>query len=245
MIQENVSKSVQTPMVITCEHGGNQIPSSYRHLFQHCRTLLDSHRGFDFGALTMAKTLARYFGVPLLTSRVSRVVVDLNRSIGHRNLHLEAVQKLPAEVRQEIIEQYYQPYRNEAEQLITQGIILNGKVIHLSCHSFTNSLNGVTRHADVGLLYDSARQRETTFCAEWKSALRVLAPNLKVRRNFPYKGCDDGFTTALRKKFPANAYLGIELELNQKNLLLPPKQWAALRTSIVTSLSTTLRNHNL
>ena len=44
--------------LITCEHGGNRIPAPYRRLFRGQRALLDSHRGYDPGALVMAKALA-------------------------------------------------------------------------------------------------------------------------------------------------------------------------------------------
>lgn len=230
-------------LVITCEHGGNHVPEPYRHLFHNGRTLLESHRGFDPGALIMAKALARRFGAPLLTSTVSRLVVDLNRSIGHRNLHMGAIQELPAEIRQTILEHHYQPYRSEAEALVAQQIARRGRVIHISCHSFTNNFNGVVRHADIGLLYDPARQGERALCANWKSVLRVSAPDLEVRRNFPYEGRNDGFTSTLRKKFPPDAYLGIELELNQKNLLFPARQWTGLRELIITSLQTVLRDY--
>lgn len=237
--------NMTTPaMVITCEHGGNRVPTAYRHLFRHSRKLLESHRGFDPGALMMAKTLSKRFDAPLLTSTISRLVVDLNRSIGHRNLHADTIRSLPATIRQEIIEHHYIPYRREAERLITQGINRRGRVIHLSCHSFTNQLNGAVRHADIGLLYDPARQEEQALCASWKSVLNVSSPNLKVRRNFPYEGRNDGLTSTLRKKFPGDAYLGIELELNQKNILPPGRQWTALREAVITSLDTALRaNH--
>ncbi len=191
----------------------------------------------------MARSLARHFSAPLLTSKISRLLVDLNRSIGHRNLHMSEVGSLPAKVRQEIIEQYYQPYRSEAERLVAQGIARHGRVIHISCHSFTNSLDGAIRHADIGLLYDPARAQEKSFCAHWKSALEQSCPNLDVRRNFPYQGRNDGLTSTLRKKFQAETYLGIELELNQKNILNPATKWNALRDSIITSLHTALRGH--
>jgi len=229
-------------LIITCEHGGNQIPAAYRHLFHNHRTLLGSHRGFDAGALVMAKALVEHFGAPLVASTISRLLVDLNRSIGHRALHMESVHALPAETRQEIIERYYQPYRTKFEQLVVQGISQHGRVIHISCHSFTNNFNGVARHADVGLLYDPARQNERTLCAQWKYDLKALAPNLEVRRNFPYEGRNDGFTSALRKRFSPDAYLGIELELNQKHLSLSTRQRAALRELIIMSLDAALRN---
>ena len=41
--------------LITCEHGGNRIPPRYRDLFAGCEALLQSHRGYDPGALTLAR----------------------------------------------------------------------------------------------------------------------------------------------------------------------------------------------
>src|SRR6267142_572465 len=72
--------------VFTCEHGGNRIPAPYRRLFREQRALLDSHRGYDPGALVMAKALASAYRAPLVASTVSRLLIDLNRSIGHPQL---------------------------------------------------------------------------------------------------------------------------------------------------------------
>ncbi|MDO8862075.1 N-formylglutamate amidohydrolase [Haliea sp. E1-2-M8] len=225
-----------TALVITCEHGGNRVPAPYRHLFHDSHELLQSHRGFDQGALVMAKTLARSFGAPLLTSTTSRLLVDLNRSVGHRNLHMEAIRALPAATRQQIVERYYIPYRSELERLVAEGVSQRTKVVHISCHSFVNNLDGEVRETDIGLLYDPKRKGEVALCASWKKSLKALSPGLVVRRNFPYEGRNDGLTTSLRKQFLPGVYLGIELELNQKNLLLPERQWAALRRSVICSL---------
>jgi predicted N-formylglutamate amidohydrolase len=142
-------------LVITCEHGGNRIPAPYRDLFHtHAhQALLDSHRGYDPGALIMARALATTFAAPLVASTVSRLLVDLNRSVGHPSLHSEATRKAPAEVRQRILKQYYQPYRAQAERVVRQAIADHGLVIQLSSHSFTPELNGKVRAADIGLLY--------------------------------------------------------------------------------------------
>ena len=69
--------------IITCEHGGNRIPAPYRRLFRERRALLLCHRGYDPGSLVMAKALARACRAPLVASTVSRLLIDLNRSIGH------------------------------------------------------------------------------------------------------------------------------------------------------------------
>jgi predicted N-formylglutamate amidohydrolase len=51
-------------LVITCEHGSNRIPAPYRDLFHAHEVLLDSHRGYDPGALIMARALATAFEAP-------------------------------------------------------------------------------------------------------------------------------------------------------------------------------------
>ena len=68
-------------LVVTCEHGGNRIPAPYRDLFHAHDALLDSHLGYDLGALNLARALAKAFAAPLVASTVSRLLVDLNRSI--------------------------------------------------------------------------------------------------------------------------------------------------------------------
>ncbi len=94
-------------LVITCGHGGNRIPEPYRNLLRADQGLLSSHRGFGAGALVMAGALARALGAPLAVSTVSRLLVDLNRSIGHPRLCSQAIRKAPAEVREQIVKHYY------------------------------------------------------------------------------------------------------------------------------------------
>lgn len=224
--------------VITCEHGGNRIPPPYRHFFQtgQDRALLDSHRGFDAGALLLAEEMAARLAAPLVASRVSRLLVDLNRSPSHPRVFCPAVRATPATIRKEIMDRYYRPYRSRAERLIQAGINQGQRVVHVSCHSFTPELDGTVRDADIGLLYDPARTAEADFCRRWQASLQACAPQLKVRRNYPYAGKNDGFTTHLRRCFPDRQYLGIELELNQKQVARSGRGWAPLRAGLIESL---------
>src|SRR4029450_271345 len=105
-------------LVITCEHGGNRIPAPYPDLLHAHQVLLESHRGHDPGALIMARALATAFAAPLVASTVSRLLVDLNRSVGHPRLHSEATRTAPAERARRLLEHYYQPYRGEGEGLV-------------------------------------------------------------------------------------------------------------------------------
>lgn len=222
--------------LVTCEHGGNLIPAPYSSLFRGYRALLESHRGYDFGALVMARALARTLGARIDTATTSRLLVDLNRSIGHPRLFSDATGGAPERVREQIVAQYYLPYRTEVENFVRLSLSRGKRVIHISSHSFTPELDGKVRSADVGLLYDPRRRGEAALAARWKTSLASAAPALRVRRNYPYAGKGDGLTSYLRKRFPESSYVGIELEINQKIVVDGGRPWASLRGAVVESL---------
>lgn len=223
-------------ILITCEHGGNRIPSRYRHLFAGFEALLQTHRGYDAGALALARELASALAAPLFVSTTSRLLVDLNRSIGHPRLYSEATRGAPARVRSEILERYYRPHRNKVEADIAAAIARGNRVIHVASHSFTPVIDGAMRNADIGLLYDPARSGEVELCRRWQAQLQVLAPNLKVRRNYPYAGKSDGLAAYLRRRFPAEVYIGIELEINQQHVISGSRHWRAFRGWVIEAL---------
>jgi predicted N-formylglutamate amidohydrolase len=224
--------------IITCEHGGNRVPLPYRRLFREQRPLLDSHRGYDPGSLVMAEALASAFTAPLVASTVTRLLIDLNRSIGHPQLFSAVTRTAPAPTRSQIVEQHYRPYRAQVERLVEQTVARGHRVIHLSSHSFTAELDGKVRGADVGLLYHPSRRREAEVCARWKDTLAASAPGLRVRRNYPYAGKGDGLTSHLRARFAPRDYVGIELEVNQGIIFAAGRRWTALRHKLIDSLRT-------
>lgn len=227
--------------VFTCEHGGNRIPARYRSYFVGQQAQLDSHRGFDAGALTLAQDFARRFDAPLIAARTSRLLIDLNRSHGHRALYSEALLHAPARLREEVFERYYRPYRDLVTHQIEQSLKRVRCVVHISVHSFTPELNGVVRDADVGLLYDPGRGLEKALLSVWQPALRQALATMTIRRNYPYAGKSDGFTTALRARFDAAAYAGIEIEINQKHVQGDAAGWASLRKKLVTASALALK----
>jgi predicted N-formylglutamate amidohydrolase len=232
---------VRTFIVITCEHGGNRIPPEYARCFRGWRRILDSHRGYDAGALVMARQLAGALDAPLASATVSRLLIDLNRSLNNRDVWSQATRTLPADVQQRIIRRYYAPYRQRVAALVSGAIQAGRRVVHISSHSFTPSLDGHVRTADVGLLYDPRRAGETVLAGAWKSAFTTAAPELRVRRNYPYEGKNDGITSSFRRRFDANRYVGIEIEINQAQVMGEARQWRWLRTAVVDTLQSVLR----
>ncbi len=213
-------------LVVSCEHGGNQVPREYARFFRGAaaRQALASHRGWDPGALAAARALARALGreievSALVTAEVTRLLCDLNRSEGRREAFSEFSRVIVGAEREELLARFHRPYRDELRAALRAAIAKKGRVLHLSSHSFTPKLDGVAREAEIGVLYDPRRKWEAEVAAELAAGIRaaVRARGLawRVRRNYPYKGWTDGLTTQMRKEFAGGRYAGVEVEVRQ------------------------------
>jgi predicted N-formylglutamate amidohydrolase len=226
--------------LLTCEHASNAVPSRYRRLFEGRRDVLETHRGYDPGTRVLGDLFQRKLRAPLHVGEASRLLVELNRSLGHPALFSEFTRGLDPSEREAVLNRYYHSYRGQVRSRIARWVQQRRPVVHLSLHSFTPELQGEVRHADVGLLYDPRRVRERDFCLHWQALLQDAAPHLRVRRNYPYQGKADGFTTALRREFPEAAYAGIELEVNQK-WTRPTSAWRRLGALLADTFAATFQ----
>ncbi|MEO8525320.1 MAG: N-formylglutamate amidohydrolase [Caldimonas sp.] len=229
-------------LFITCEHAGNVVPTKYEPLFIGHQHLLPTHRGWDPGALLLAREMAKRFSAPLYFEETSRLLVDLNRSVGTPSLHSEATQHLSLAERRAILDVYYHPHRKRVDAAVADLMKTGDRMIHIASHSFTPELHGHVRTADIGLLYDPGRPGEVAFCNAWIAALREADPTLRLRRNYPYLGKSDGVAQALRRQHPADRYVGIELEVNQRYVEAGGPAWPKLRRVLVATLGLALKS---
>jgi predicted N-formylglutamate amidohydrolase len=208
-------------VVVSCEHASNRLPSRYGNLGLDAKSL-ESHIAWDIGARDVARAFARALRCDLHEGRWSRLLVDLNRSAHHRNVIAESSfgiqipgnHGLGREDRAHRLTAYWQPYRASVEASIRKVLAKSPTCVHLSVHSFTPVVDGHMRNADVGILFDPRRRRETELARRWARA--IAAGGVRVRLNYPYRGTADGLTKAFRQQFRASQYLGVELELNQR-----------------------------
>ena len=201
-------------VVVTCEHAGRVVPREFAGLFRGKGELLRSHRGWDIGALGVARELGSALGVEARVVTLSRLVIDLNRSIGNPALFSEVMRGLGDEDRTRVIERYYLPHRERVEREIARHVRMGRRVLHVGVHTFTPVWKGKERQVDVGVLFDPARASERDVSDAWIAEMKRLAPELRIRRNLPYRGTTDGFVTYLRTRFGATKYAGLELEVN-------------------------------
>ncbi len=206
-------------IILSCEHGGNKIPSPWRkHFCTEDRADIDTHRGWDIGALAIARLLQKQFDCELYFSTTTRLLVDLNRSPQHPHCFGISYRELSPEDKLAILTEHYFPYREAVSAALEKLHKKKQKILHVSVHSFTPVLRGEVRKADVALLYDPKRKQEKLWADRWLEQMRHTEPQFRYRRNYPYLGTADAFTTALRRQFPENAYAGLEVEVNQKHI---------------------------
>jgi predicted N-formylglutamate amidohydrolase len=203
-------------VVISCEHATNRVPAALRPAFRGAHQALRSHRGWDPGSVEVGCAMAGELAAPLLLTRVSRLVVDGNRSATHPRVFSEWTRTLPAEERASLLERWHTPHRDAVERTVVEATARAGACLHISVHSFTPVLDGKTRPMDIGLLFDPGRPAEKAVAAAWRGAILASAPDLVVHFNAPYKGVSDGLCTTLRAGFGPLRYAGIELEVNQR-----------------------------
>lgn len=221
-------------LLLTCEHGGNRIPRAYAPLFRGAARVLASHRGWDPGALELARRIGRELHTPLFAVTVSRLFVEANRAPTNPRIWSSFTKGLPRAERLAILERFWLPHRSEVEDAAAVAIAHGRRVLHVAVHSFTPELDGEVRNADVGFLYDSRRKQEAALCRRWAAILQRLDPSLRLRHNYPYRGDSDGLTTWLRKRHPERRYRGVELEINQA--LVGGPRWRRFQEDVVASL---------
>ncbi len=203
-------------VVLSCEHGGNRVPEPYKSLFEKAGETLNSHRGWDPGALDLFRAMKRQGVHYSQYEETTRLLIDLNRSLFRKTLFSEYSALLSPEEKKKVIETYYIPFRELFKEAVEQRLIQGDFVFHVSVHSFTPVFKGETRKADVGLLYNPSFGREKELAYAWRGIINQLMPGFKVRMNYPYLGKTDGHVAAWRKLLDAGTYAGIELEMNQK-----------------------------
>jgi predicted N-formylglutamate amidohydrolase len=216
-------------LVVSCEHGGKRVPAPLAALFRGRARWLASHRGWDPGALTAARALARATGAPLVAHTITRLLVDANRSPSNPAVFSAATRRLAPDCRALLLDHYHRPHWQRVRRALRAAGARGRPVLHVAVHSFTPRFRGERRDFEIGLLYDPRRRRERSLAAGWKRRLYELDPELRVRRNAPYRGDADGLTTALRRELGASRYLGLELELAQAALARPAQRRHLLR----------------
>ena len=186
--------SASPAVVLTCEHASERFLSDIASSTD--RALFGSHWAVDIGADALTRALcARICGVSVL-SRVSRLVVDVNRPLHSETLFRTVAdgvsvsfnRDMSAEERARRITSYYDPYHCAVDDVVKTI----RPDIALSLHSFTPLYEGARRDMECGVLYN----RETDAAFAQRVCERLVSAGIAAILNAPWSG-RDGFMFAL------------------------------------------------
>jgi predicted N-formylglutamate amidohydrolase len=169
-------------LILSCEHASDSIPPRFRSAFgsRKASLALASHRGVDFGAAAVARSIAVKLGAPCLYGRFSRLLIDLNRTVSNPRRFSEFTRASTSQWKTEL-DEIHQAHWRAVRSLIDDS---KEPVIHVAVHTFSPVMKGKVREMDLGILYDPHRERELRW-ARWVQQQIQEETGLRVRRNAP------------------------------------------------------------
>ncbi|MBT8077945.1 MAG: N-formylglutamate amidohydrolase [Gammaproteobacteria bacterium] len=201
------------PILLICDHASRRFPAALGTLgidpaARRC------HLAWDIGAGALTEKLAASLGATAVMQRYSRLAVDCNRQLldpgaflefgdgmviaGNRNLR-----DADKEARANAI---YWPYHAAISQQVDRLQAAGHPPAFLSIHSFTPVLNGISRHWEMGILWD----KDSSIARPMIEELR--AAGYDVGDNEPYSGkAPQDFTIDHHAESTGIPHVGIEI----------------------------------
>lgn len=219
----------ETPIFFFCDHATNTIPAAFQNLGLDAR-YLETHIGYDIGALDLTRRLAKDFSARLAHCGFSRLLIDPNRSLDREDLipfvsdgiTVPGNAGLTAVAREERVSRFFEPYHKALAREIDAVRSEYQTPLIVSIHSFTPKLHTdkVDRPWEVGVLWAHDEPSARSFMASLSAH-----SNLAVGDNAPYDA--RGFNYTIDRHVKPQGLRHLTLEIRQ-DLIAAPEGRAAI-----------------
>lgn len=180
-------------VVLVCEHASQRVPGKLGNLGLTAEQL-NSHIGWDPGALDLGKLLSGSLDAPFVAARFSRLVIDCNRPpeaqsampVETEVCRVPGNERLSVVQRQQRAQEIYEPFHAVLAQLIATKRLSGRNPVLVAIHSFTPVFHGERRAVEIGYLHG-----EDDRLARAMMHHSSGAPIADIRLNEPY-GPSDG-----------------------------------------------------
>ncbi|RMD48515.1 MAG: N-formylglutamate amidohydrolase [Alphaproteobacteria bacterium] len=197
---EVIGEPGSAPVVLAVDHASPELPRALGDLGldpAHRR----AHAAWDPGALALARAIARRLGAPVVASRYSRLVHDVNRPPASPEAMPAEVEGIPVPGNRDLgeaeraarAEALYAPFHRAIDDALAAAEARHGRAALVTVHSFTPSWHGRPRAVEIGILHDADARLAEALLARLAEAM----PGRRIARNRPY-GPEDGVTHTLR-----------------------------------------------
>ena len=159
---EQVEGSLDSGVLVICDHASNAFPPGYGALGLP-RETLERHIAYDIGAAWLTRRLATRLNAPAVLSTFSRLLIDPNRGADDPTLVMRISDGaiIPGNARIDAAEVerrrrlFWAPYRDAVATKVEQMLATGAPPAILSMHSFTPLWRGVARPWKIGVLWDA------------------------------------------------------------------------------------------
>ncbi len=182
----------KSPVLLVCDHASNRIPAALDNLGLDANALRQ-HIAWDIGSRNLIEYLSSELDAPGIIAGYSRLVVDLNRSLEDASLmppvsddiEIPGNQRMSEVHRNRRIRDFYTPYRQAIDGMLTGFRERGVTPAFIAIHSFTPQMaGGMSRPWQIGVLWDKDPRIPVPLIRN----LRSRPEGLVIGDNEPYSG---------------------------------------------------------
>lgn len=223
----------EVPILLSVPHGGTEFPIELQDEFEPAHLQFPDDTDWFVSRLY---DFAPSLGISMISARVSRYVIDLNRNPDEKPLYADGrlitglcptttflgdplyrdarTQVDPAEV-QRRLNRYFRPYHEKVQSLLDGLLQRHGRVLLWDCHSIRRSVPTILQQLFPDLILGDA-DGTTASPGVIECALGVLDHSgYSVRHNVPFKG---GYITRHFGR-PSSQQHALQLEMTKVNYM--------------------------
>lgn len=95
------------PLIVTCEHASNKVPSYLKKYFLEEESILKTHHAYDIGVEAIFNQVIKKWN-PFYSckGKYSRLCIDLNRSLRHPKLFSDLSKAAPIEIKKRLLQEW-------------------------------------------------------------------------------------------------------------------------------------------
>lgn len=227
---EILNPDARGDLIILCDHATNHVPPVFDDLGLD-EVSLGDHIAVDIGAAEVTRLMAEMMGISAVLAPVSRLVIDVNRDLGHAGLipvisdgiQIPGNRALTAADTEARVKAYYEPFHAAANDLVDAHLEAGKSPFIIGMHSFTPTMNGEDRPWHSGFLWNKDHR-----LAQAMIGILECETDMVIGDNKPYSGKDLFHTMEIhgaQKGLPA-----VTVEVRNDLLCNPDHymQWARL-----------------
>ena len=204
------------PVILVADHASRAVPAALDGLGLD-EGHFERHIAYDIGAARVTRLFSGVLDAPAVLAGYSRLVIDLNRPLGHPEsipeasdgTRIPANQGLSETAHEERMARLFEPYHDAIHEALAR-LWRRGKPPALfSIHSFTPDYGDEDRPWDVGVLWNRDPRIARPLIE------RLGARGLNVGDNLPYSGLELAYTINLHGAAAGLANCVVEINQNQ------------------------------